>query len=425
MPFAVPSFFTRNIGIRLVATIIAIIVIGMIYAGSNLSSTNTNSPPGNWPFMFLVAVGLGLAFTLHNTRGGGSSWPAIDIIAVLIGAIVLHFAWCRLSPEMWMQMWVTSKIFAPTLLICFFIIVAIRTSSSVRKWSIIGAAVFATILFSMATHQYATTHWCWAISSTNYALRNKNHCTPPKTSGKENSAEQSLAEEFAEQSGEERFSGNARDQEMFFGPERDTVIAYFRKTPLLADISAAESHFNQWKPSVSRDSIRPGCDDVERNENTNGTYDLGVMQINSIHKARADSLGIDICTLGGNLLFAQKLYDTEGERPWISSQAVWREHYLNPNAMVSEGGMKVKFIETATVGPWSEWIDGKGCKIGFRGVNHRNISIAVANSPDEPSVIYSFDPKAKGQPQEIPSGRYIRFRSNTETKVTIRMEVEC
>jgi len=90
--------------------------------------------------------------------------------------------------------------------------------------------------------------------------------------------------------------------------------AYFRNTPILADVAKCESHFRQFD---NDGSIHRG----EVNHN-----DVGVMQINEkYHLDTALRLDIDIYSVEGNLAYAKYLYDKQGVAPWNSSGKCWRK----------------------------------------------------------------------------------------------------
>lgn len=59
------------------------------------------------------------------------------------------------------------------------------------------------------------------------------------------------------------------------------------------------------------------------NVNTNGTYDQGKYQINSIHNAAATKLGFNLATEEGNTGFAKWMYANLGTGDWYSSQKCW------------------------------------------------------------------------------------------------------
>jgi hypothetical protein len=121
------------------------------------------------------------------------------------------------------------------------------------------------------------------------------------------------------------------------------VVDYWKDDSTMSDIAAAESRFNQYSDSTNRT-----CDGVLRHKNDNGTEDLGVMQINSIHKDEAEKLGFSLCTLEGNLKYARVLKEREGYAPWNSSRYAWQYHCLekagcNENATLADASGNVQF----------------------------------------------------------------------------------
>lgn len=90
------------------------------------------------------------------------------------------------------------------------------------------------------------------------------------------------------------------------------VRRYFTEDPILANIAWCESRLRH---VGSNGEILRGVVNSD---------DIGVMQINTrFHGKRAESLGIDLYSLNGNLEYAQYLYDKEGTKPWSASQACW------------------------------------------------------------------------------------------------------
>lgn len=57
--------------------------------------------------------------------------------------------------------------------------------------------------------------------------------------------------------------------------------------------------------------------------NSNGTYDQGKYQINSIHNKEASALGFNLATEEGNTDYAKYLYANAGTSDWASSQKCW------------------------------------------------------------------------------------------------------
>jgi len=92
----------------------------------------------------------------------------------------------------------------------------------------------------------------------------------------------------------------------------DVVKDYFKDIPVLAKVAQCESEFRQ----------------VDGNGNvlrgTKNSFDVGVMQINEqYHLDRAEKMGVDIYSLGGNLEYARALYNESGTAPWSSSKPCW------------------------------------------------------------------------------------------------------
>jgi len=99
-------------------------------------------------------------------------------------------------------------------------------------------------------------------------------------------------------------------------PEVQTVEEYVREyfidAPLLAEIARCESHFRQFDKdgSIHRGRVNKS--------------DLGIMQVNEYyHGEAAQTLGLDLYTIQGNVAYARYLYDKEGSTPWNSSKACW------------------------------------------------------------------------------------------------------
>lgn len=57
--------------------------------------------------------------------------------------------------------------------------------------------------------------------------------------------------------------------------------------------------------------------------NTNGTYDIGEFQINSIWNATATKMGFDLTKASDNKAFAQFLFINKGSSAWQDSSACW------------------------------------------------------------------------------------------------------
>ncbi len=57
--------------------------------------------------------------------------------------------------------------------------------------------------------------------------------------------------------------------------------------------------------------------------NKDGSFDIGEMQINSIHLPEAKSLGIDLYTTRGNIVFSSWMLQQYGTIPWNASKKCW------------------------------------------------------------------------------------------------------
>ncbi len=90
--------------------------------------------------------------------------------------------------------------------------------------------------------------------------------------------------------------------------------AYFKDEPILVDIARCESHFRQFDAdgNVLLGKVNKG--------------DLGIMQINKYyHAERAESMGLDLETVEGNMAYAKYLYEKQGVQPWMSSSPCWKD----------------------------------------------------------------------------------------------------
>lgn len=80
--------------------------------------------------------------------------------------------------------------------------------------------------------------------------------------------------------------------------------------PILQKICKAESGGKHFKKDGKT---------VQTNKNKNGTIDVGVCQINSIHHKTAEKMGLDVYNEKDNKEFALYLFNTQGSVPWASS----------------------------------------------------------------------------------------------------------
>lgn len=88
---------------------------------------------------------------------------------------------------------------------------------------------------------------------------------------------------------------------------------YFKDDPILVEIARCESSFRQKDAdgTILRGKVNKG--------------DVGLMQINEYYHAdKAESMGLDLETLEGNMAYAKYLYNKEGVKPWVSSKPCWK-----------------------------------------------------------------------------------------------------
>ena len=98
-------------------------------------------------------------------------------------------------------------------------------------------------------------------------------------------------------------------------PEADKLLAdIFPDVPIMAEVAKAESGGKQFRADGSV-VIGP--------KNKNGTYDIGLLQINSSHIPKAKKFGYDVFTLEGNVAMGRMLYDNGGLRHWKASEKNW------------------------------------------------------------------------------------------------------
>lgn len=58
--------------------------------------------------------------------------------------------------------------------------------------------------------------------------------------------------------------------------------------------------------------------------NSNGSYDIGKYQINSVHNLSAKKMGLDLTKEADNEKYAMYLYENEGTGDWYSSRSCWQ-----------------------------------------------------------------------------------------------------
>ena len=92
----------------------------------------------------------------------------------------------------------------------------------------------------------------------------------------------------------------------------ELVRNYYSDMPILVEVARCESQFRHFGKNGN---IIRGIVNAK---------DVGVMQINEeYHREKAETLGLDIYSLDGNLEYARYLYEKEGAKPWRSSAKCW------------------------------------------------------------------------------------------------------
>lgn len=96
-----------------------------------------------------------------------------------------------------------------------------------------------------------------------------------------------------------------------------TIRAQFAAHPEMIAIADCESRFRQFDDSGN--VLDGGSGGM-----------VGIYQVNaSVHRAFAKSLGFDIDTIEGNILYANYLYQKEGTAPWLDSFPCWSKSAVN------------------------------------------------------------------------------------------------
>lgn len=91
------------------------------------------------------------------------------------------------------------------------------------------------------------------------------------------------------------------------------VREYWKDAPVMAKVAYCESTFRHFN-----EDGQPLRGHVNK-------ADVGVMQINeTVHKASAEKMGLNLETLDGNLAYARHLYRTQGTAPWVYSSHCWQ-----------------------------------------------------------------------------------------------------
>lgn len=85
----------------------------------------------------------------------------------------------------------------------------------------------------------------------------------------------------------------------------EEILKVFPDAPIMVTVARCESGLN---PLADRSNLN---------------VDVGLFQINQVHKARLAQLGLDRRNLHDNLTYARMLYDESGLGPWYMSKHCW------------------------------------------------------------------------------------------------------
>lgn len=303
---------------------VLVVVIGVVLWVLSLfnksgSTTSTTSASGASSFVTLGVLAVIAIIAYRYLKG---SWPDKKFSIGFFGLLLFNWIWWGISPETY-DNWRQSNVFWPIIIALFFtgVIAASTEKVAIIARKVLVAEVLFCIMFGMFS--YGSKNLCiLGFGGTCVKQVSQPNVQSPVTSSAV-------------------FAGNARDN--WNGPDKVFVMDYWKDDSTMSDIAAAESRFNQYADSTNRT-----CDGVLRHKNDNGTEDLGVMQINSIHKDEAEKLGFSLCTLEGNLKYARVLKEREGYAPWNSSRYAWQYHCLekagcNENATLADASGNVQF----------------------------------------------------------------------------------
>ncbi len=354
--------------------------------------TTEREHEGSASGFFIPLILIGVAGSIWRMVKG--RWPHILTMAILASGILFNWLWWSIHPASW-QEWRNSSSFWPLIFSMFIVAFLSGESNPVAKFA--RGALLGLVIVSIAigVTSYARKSWCWAASDEAKAQL----CATTYSS----TSTVSLPA---------KFDGHARDY--FNGPERDSVLAYFHDIPVLADIAGAESGFRQY----NNGSPDRSCSTVLRNKNTNGTEDMGVMQINEVHWGKAKELGHDLCLLKGNMAFARHLYEQDGTQPWEASSPVWRDHYVSvprstSSTQIAVGGGNTVTVIAPSDSSWSTPIDTKGRRTRCEGIQHKKYRALIDRKRE-----FQIEP---GAFKNVGQFRLIQFRSDSSEAT----EVSC
>lgn len=92
----------------------------------------------------------------------------------------------------------------------------------------------------------------------------------------------------------------------------DRILETFPEAPIMVQVAMCESGLNHRADRLTNDG-RTGID-------------VGLFQINQVHLATLNRLGLDRYDLEDNLTYARMLYDANGLRDWYMSEHCWAKY---------------------------------------------------------------------------------------------------
>jgi hypothetical protein len=196
------------------------------------------------------------------------------------------------------------------------------------------------------------------------------------------------------------------------GPEKEKVFEVFSdpRHHILREIAACESGFRQWN------------DDSSVLQNEAGA--VGVMQIlESVHRARAKSLGYDIDTFEGNTGYALILFEENGVADWAASIRCWGKS--QPQLGVPRVALRpfeldtvIAVVNTAITGPiaippgmtmrWSRLDQGQGLTVYGRSGDSVVYAPGDSVKRNYPGAMYHARFRAHGT--HSPDTTYVRIQ---------------
>ena len=139
------------------------------------------------------------------------------------------------------------------------------------------------------------------------------------------------------------------------GPE--STGRRWNNIPLTADLDSLASYINMPADSMILrfalcESDGRQYSDTSRTQvlvgpqNSDGTYDHGILQINDVHKPLADSIGASITTIKGQAEIGKILLRRNGHRDWSASQSCWEDKPASQQYRATVFDAKLRKVDT-------------------------------------------------------------------------------